>query len=311
VIVGLSTPSQFWERLGSEHAADLDRHGFERVKRVQALRYFNWRWRPGRLAGSEQLRFLLRHAHPSDLRAMLGRPLGASGPEWDDVEWSVGERRAYVLAVRLLWRYASRHGAAAVMALSEPELGAPLPVRLDGRLISQDLANAALEVDAMTRALGGRRPAHILEIGGGYGRTAYALAHTFPDAKYTIVDIEPAASISRWYLGELLPGRVKVISPDEALELPGAAFDLAVSISSLHEMRLDQIAGYLSLVDRVAASGLVYLKQWTSWENPVDGVRVRLDDYPVPERWRPVLHERCPVQTHFTQAAWTVPSGAA
>ena len=87
------------------------------------------------------------------------------------------------------------------MALEEPDLGSPLPVRLGGRLISQDLANSALEVEAITRALGDRRPARILEVGGGYGRSAFALLNKFPDARSTIVDIEPAASIARWYLG--------------------------------------------------------------------------------------------------------------
>ncbi|MEX0663491.1 MAG: putative sugar O-methyltransferase [Acidimicrobiia bacterium] len=303
----LSKPSQFWERLGSEHAAELDRHGFANVKRVQGLRYFNWRWRPGRLAGSEQFSFLLRHARPRDLRAVLRRPLGASDSAWDGVEWSMGERRAYIVAVRLLWRYATRHGDPAVISLAEPELGAPLPVHLDGRLISQDLANAALEVAAMKRALGDRQPGHIVEVGGGYGRSAYGLLHAFPDARYTIVDIEPAASISRWYMNELAPGRVVVISPEQALELDDGAFDLAVSISSLHEMRLDQIDGYLSLFDRVGAGGVVYLKQWTRWDNPVDGVRAEFADYPIPSRWRRLLYERCPVQTHFTQAAWEVP----
>ena len=98
-----------------------------------------------------------------------------------------------------------------------------------------------------------------------------------------------------------------MISPEHALALGAGAFDLALSISSLHEMRLDQIEGYLALFDRVAAGGVVYLKQWEQWDNPVDGVRARFDSYPIPARWHRVLHERCTVQTHFLQAAWEVP----
>jgi putative sugar O-methyltransferase len=305
--VDLSTPSRFWEQLGNEHAVDLERHGFDRAKRVQALRYFNWRWRPRQLAGSEQLRFLVRHARLSDWRAAFSRPLGASGHEWDDVDWTVGERRAYVIAVRLLWRYASRHGDPAIMQLEEPELGAPLPVRLGGRLVSQDLANCALEAVPIISALGDRTPTRIVEVGGGYGRNAFALLHRFPQARYTIVDIEPAASIARWYLGQLVPGRFDVITPEDALALDPEAFDVGLSISSLQEMRPDQIEGYLAMFDRLCAGGVVYLKQWEVWDNPVDGVRVRLADYPVPDRWQRVLHERCPVQTHFLQAAWDVP----
>jgi len=90
-----------------------------------------------------------------------------------------------------------------VTRLPEPALGQPLPVTWRGRLISQDLANTALEVAAIGRALAGRKPRSILELGAGYGRTAYALLSLFPEATYTIVDIEPALTISRWYLSEL------------------------------------------------------------------------------------------------------------
>lgn len=305
--MNLADPSRFWGRLGLDHADALSRQGFEKVKRVQALRYFTWRWRPSQLARSEQLRFLLRHSRVSDWVAALDKPLGATGEEWADLNWSPGERFASVIATRLLWRYASRHGDPLVMALSEPELGKPLPIALGGRLISQDLANAALETGTITRALNGREPERIVEIGGGYGRTAYALLHRFPRATYTIIDIEPAASIARWYLDTLLPGRVEVLDPEAATRLADASFDLGVSISSLQEMRLDQIAGYLALLDRVCRGGTVYLKQWSSWRNPVDDVIAQFDDYPIAPAWRQVLRERCPIQTKFTQAAWALP----
>ena len=306
----LGTPSEFWSRLGADHAAALEREGFEHVKRSQALRYFTWRWRTGRLLASEQLRFLLAHSRPGDWRAALARPLDVSSSAWHGIDWSRGERRAYVIAVRLLWRYAERHGDDAVMALAEPELGDPLPVHLDGRLISQDLANSALEVAAIRRALGTRAPARVIEIGGGYGRSAYALLHRFPEARYTIVDIEPAASISRWYLGQLFPGRVEVIDPESALGLDPASFDLGLSISSLQEMRPDQIRSYLELLDRVAAGGTVYLKQWAEWENPDDHVRIRFSDYPIPAAWRRHFEEPCAVQTRFVHAAWDVPEAS-
>lgn len=304
----LATPSQFWSRLGAEHAEALDAKGLERVKRTQALRYFTWRWGPRRLAGSEQFRFLVRHSHPSDWRAAFQRPLGASGPEWDGVDWSPAERRAYVIAIRLLWRYAARHGDPAVIALAEPELGAPLPVHLDGRLVSQDLANSALEIAAMRRALGEASPRRIIEIGGGYGRSAFALLSRFPQARYTIVDIEPAASISKWYLGQLFPGRFDVITPTDAAALEPGSFDLGLSISSLQEMRPDQVAGYLELLDRVCSGGVTYVKQWAVWKNPVDDVTIRFADYPVPARWGAVFVEKAPVQTGFIEAAWRVPA---
>ena len=172
-------PSRFWSRLGREHAMDLAAYGFENLKRHQALRYFTWRWSWSSVRRSEQLRFLLRHAGLRSLaRAALTRP-DLSGPAWDGVEWSKADRWLYTFAVRALWRYALNHGDREVIALAEPELGNPLPVRLSGRLVSQDLANTALEVGTIRQALGATKPASILEIGAGYGRSAYALLSVF------------------------------------------------------------------------------------------------------------------------------------
>jgi putative sugar O-methyltransferase len=191
--------------------------------------------------------------------------------------------------------------------LEEPILGSPLPVSWRGRLISQDLANTSLEVASLIEALGGRRPRQVLEIGAGYGRSAHALLSIWPQTAYTIIDIEPAITISRWYLTSLFPDRdlrfVNAGERDTTLE----PFDVAISISSLQEMTLLEIGRYFELLDRCAApNAVVYLKQWEGWLNPVDGVRHSMDSYPVPNRWRPVFRRRAPVQTMFDEAAWVV-----
>jgi putative sugar O-methyltransferase len=302
------TPSRFWSKLGAEHERLLAEHGVERVKRTQALRYFTWRWRPHQLRGSEQLRFLLRTMRPADLWAALTTAMPLDDELWDGTGFSRGERRATVIATRLLWAYAERHGAREVLDLPEPELGAPLPIRFRGRLISQDLANSSLEARGIERALEGRTPSRIVEVGGGYGRTAYALLSRYPDATYTIIDIEPARTISAWYLSQLFPPeRLRFLSPEEALELPDGSFDLALSISSLQEMTPEQVADYLALFDRTTSGGTVFLKQWVTWRNPDDEVELRFADYPFPTRWQRTLHETAPVQTRFVQAGWRIP----
>lgn len=300
--------SRFWTKLGAEHAHQLSEHGVDTFKRKQALRYFTWRWRPRAMLRSEQLRFLVRNTSPRTWAAVLGEPIPVDDELWEGSGFSVAERRLTVIATRLIWAYAERHGSPVVLALAEPELGAPLPIRWRGRLISQDLANGALETREIERALGGRSPASIVEIGGGYGRTAYALLSRYPDATYTIVDIEPARTISQWYLSQLFPAqRLCFLAPEQAVSLPGAAFDLAVSISSLQEMTPAQVAGYLALLDRTAAGGTVFLKQWQTWRNPDDDVQLRFADYPVPGGWEELLREPARVQTRFVQAAWRLP----
>lgn len=292
-------PSRFWEQLAYDHRDDLDQHGFSAVKRHQALRYFTWRWRPSAIGRSEQLRFLLRHARPGEIVRAAAPPTRSAA--WAGVSWSFAERYLYSFATRLLWQYAARRGDNTVLRFGEPALGSPLPVHLGKQLVAQDLANTALEIQTLTATLISP-PSHIVEVGAGYGRFAYAMLSKYPAARYTIIDIEPALSISRWYLGSLFDeARVTFLEAGQASKLSPA--DMGVSTSSLQEMTPQQVQAYLELFDdRVA--GTVYLKQWTRWTNPVDSVTLTFDEYPIPARWRLVRKAQAPVQTNFTEAVW-------
>ena len=302
----LARPSKFWEKLAVLHTEQLANAGMERMKRHQANHYFTWRW--GWVPSNEQMQFLLTHTSPLAWVRAAAERVDLSDTAWHDVLWSRSERWNYAVMIRLLWHYARRQDRIDATSLAEPTLGDPLPAYLHGRLISQDLANSVLEANAIARALSGRRPQSILEIGAGYGRTAYVLLNVFPESHYTVVDIEPALSISRWYLSSLFPAdRLSFLSPGELVSLPASAFDLALSISSLQEMLPGQVAAYLSLFDRVGSPGTVYLKQWRRWHNPEDDVTLTFAEYPVPKRWQLIFRDRAPVQTNFDQAAWSVP----
>lgn len=255
------------------------------------------------------MRFLLKESGFFNLVKCALTPARISGDQWAAIPWPKRDRWLYVFANRLLWLYAQRNDAMSVTHLPEPLLGQPIPVTWEGRLISQDLANGALEAAAIGRALAGSSPKSILEVGAGYGRTAYILLNLFPDARYTIVDIEPALSISRWYLTQLFdPERLRFATPDDAETLPRGSHDLALSISSLQEMTPEQVQMYLQLFNTVTEGGQVYLKQWKEWHNPVDDVSLDMDDYPIPERWEQLFKEQAPVQTNFLQAAWHIGS---
>lgn len=305
----LGTPSRFWNKLGAEHTADLELHGFEQAKRHLALRYFSWRWSWAAITRSRQMRFLLANTSPLTwlLCAMASADL--SDQTWKGVEWPRRDRWLYTFAVRLLWEYASSHGNRDVLDLEEPQLGSPLPVHWRGRLVSQDLGNCALEAVAIKRAFVGRpAPRSILEVGAGYGRTAYSMLKLFPECTYTIVDIEPAIRLSKWYLSSLFPSeRLRFLSPEQAFDLPASSIDLAVSISSLQEMTTDQVKGYLDLIDKVADGGVVYLKQWEKWTNPDDGIEMQFDQYPVPGRWIQRFRQSAAVQSNFQEAVWLIP----
>lgn len=304
----LDRPSNLWSNLGALHSHDLNQYGFEEIKRRQALRYFTWRWNFSGIVRSEQMRFLLRHTSPIMWIRCAHRHVDLSDKGWGGVSWMRHDRWLYCFAVRLLWEYSKRRGALSVLELAEPLVGGPLPVYWDGRLISQDLANGALEAEAILRAMDGHAPSSILEVGAGYGRTAYVLMNLFPRATYTIVDIEPAITISRWYLSQLFPGdRLKFLAPSDAEREPPGSFDLALSISSLQEMTPAQVKGYLAMFDRLASGGVVFLKQWRKWHNPDDDITLEFREYPLPSSWHERFIEESPVQTEFEQGAWRVP----
>jgi putative sugar O-methyltransferase len=300
--------SHFWRDLAHEHQELLDQQGFENVKRLHSFRYFNWNWRWRSLHRSEQFRFLIANTSPRMWHEAVTAPMDLADSSWSGAPMSKADRWLYTVAVRLLWLYAGTRDEAGVLDFEEPPVGKPLPVHLRGRLISQDLANTALELSAIARAQGTSRPQGVVEVGAGYGRTAYAVLKLFPETTYNIIDIEPALSISRWYLSQFFAqDRLRFLRPDEVPSLPDGSMSLALSISSLQEMSPAAIRNYLDMFDRITSGGIVYLKQWTEWFNPSDRITVRFDDYPVPSHWLRLFSERAPVQSRFTQAAWRIP----
>lgn len=299
--------SRFWRRLNDEHKRELDRYGLHSVKRVQALRYFTWRWSGKRLFGNDG-RYLLTRTNPFDWMRASMAPIDLDDDAWTPVAWSHVDRWAYAVATRLLWQVALKEGDRAVLALPEPTLGDPFPVQWRGRLISQDLGNTSLEIRSMDEALGGRQPSHVVEVGAGYGRTAYGILGRYPDAAYTVVDIHPAIDISKWYLERLFPHRNLTFIDAEAGVPDLPKFDLAISISSLHEMTPELVNGYLHAFDRAAnPEAIVYIKQWVDWWNPDDRIATSMRNYRLPDTWNRLFERRAKVQRKFGEAAWQAP----
>ncbi|HEX8394654.1 MAG TPA: putative sugar O-methyltransferase [Longimicrobium sp.] len=319
-------PSKFWEYHNDRNRQQLETEGFENLKRTLARNYFTW------LIGREdaQFKFLVRntplHAWPGLLAGALAYVPGTDLP-----------RRAFAsqsLFTRMLWKFAeSRDGEGLLKRLAEPAEGNPLPFRMGGKLISQDLANSVLEYSAMRehfRPAQGTRPV-ICELGAGYGRDAYVFVQAVPGCRYVVVDIPPALEVSQRYLTAVLPDRkvfgfrcferfedvreefeaadIAFLLPHQAAMLPSKSVDLFVNISSLHEMTRDQIQAYVDLIDRLTR-GWFYSKQWWVSHNNSDGVVIRQDEYPIPAHWRQLYLREAPVQTYFFEAMYEVGSAA-
>lgn len=319
-------PSRFWEDFNRKNRDQLSRFGVGNVKRHQALNYFTWAF-----GVEDQLSFLRRNLDSGEvLRALLGGT-GWVSP-WRQVNWGPRARWRYCVFVRMLWEYARSRDRWGILDLEEPTFGNPLPVVSGGRLISQDLANSALEISCMLEAfeqqgVHGRAPSRVIELGAGYGRTAWAWLRRFPGVRYVIVDVPPALLISQEYLSSVLPDRkifpaqpwetydavkgdlesadISFLLPSQALLLPDDFAELFFTISTLGEMTMDQIRLYFDLIDRVTR-GIFYNKQWKVSENTFDELVVREEDYPTPAHWESVYRRTAPVQTRFFESAFWI-----
>ena len=299
----LGVPSKFWREL-SERDRSRMRGSW---KRTVATHYFTWTRTDGapllgfvRLVGPQYL-WLLLHTSPGDwVRALWG--------SWRKPAPEVGWFQSLEINVlaKLAWCYARRTDRDGLTVLTEPPAGDPFDIRVGGRWISQDLANSIVEARSMKEALRGQVPGEIIEIGAGYGRNAFVLLHCFPDAAYTVVDIEPALTLCRGYLTGLFPNRrLTFLSPGEVDSIPARSAGLFLNISSFGEMLPEQVTGYFQLADRVTA-GVFYHKQWKVSKNLRDGVVLRRGDYPVHSRWAEVFNRTAKIQPLFFEAAYRI-----
>jgi putative sugar O-methyltransferase len=313
-------PSKYWEELNRTNLEQLATQGYDTFKRTLALNYFTF------LVSRKdvQLKYLQSHLPAHVLgRCALVSALRGSHP---GLSWK--QSLLYTYLTLLLWEFARRTLPPGSMdGLVEPDEGGPFRVFRGGRCVSQDLANSALEVFAMRNwdltDSGGRI---VLELGAGYGRTAFAYEKlTSSGGRYIIADIPPALYVAEKYLGSQFPGKkifayrpfssyeevradfesseIAFLLPNQLPLLPAKSIDLFVNISSFHEMRMDQIAYYFGEVDRLT-KGFFYFKEWKLSTIPFENVQIRETDYPVSRAWERVYHRECQVQTHFFEALY-------
>jgi putative sugar O-methyltransferase len=302
--MNLDEPSKFWRDLAARDCSQVQGSW----KQTVATHYFTWTRTDGgsllsfaRLVGP-QYAWLLLHTTPVDWIRAFWRSWRKPAPRlssWQSVEINV--------LARLAWAYARRTDRDGLTRLTEPAAGDPFDIQVQGQSISQDLANSIVETRAMKEALQGRDPERIVEVGAGYGRNAFVLLHCFPNATYTVIDIEPALTLCRQYLTGLFPGRsLAFLSPGEVNSIPTRSTGLFLNISSFGEMLPAQVAGYFDLADRVTA-GVFYHKQWKISRNLTDHVVLRRRDYPIPERWSELFNRTAKIQPLFFEAAYRIP----
>lgn len=312
--------STYWSVLCRKNVAQLLDKGYENFKQTVALNYFTWivdRMDP-------QAVFLQNSLPPEDVKLAQKRAAESQPHAFITKKQS----EFYNLLTYLLWNYTEKIVGLEVMArLSEPDEGNPLSVKLAGRNISQDLANSVLEYYSVSQGLPNMQSLKsIIEVGGGYGRTAYAFLRLLPKIRYVLVDIPPALYIAERYIAgqftdrkifryrpfrnfsevadEFNEARIAFLMPDQLSLLPDRSADLFLAIDCLHEMRPEQIKRYYETVNRLSDS--FYQKCWKKTKIPYDDITLTQDDYPFPSNWQNLFFQDCRVQTTYFEAMFNI-----
>ena len=321
-------PSGFWRDLNEKNVRMLEAEGLANFKRTVSQNYFNW-------VITDHKHPLFRHAlrqwslHPNLL------PLRSRIWDMNYLRFTTNNNRVvltklqqhlYRLYVCFVWTIMiqqDRHGLR--HRVKEPEVGNPFRIEYRGQLLSQDLASSIIECNVIADLLKDTLRPRIAEVGAGYGRLAYTHVSTLP-GQYFIFDIPPALGVAQWYLEQAL-GRDRVfrfrhferidevrdeisrasvvlLTPNQVRLFPDDYFDVMLTISTLPEMRQDQVDLYLSEFQRLSR-GHIFIKQFKDWKNPTDGTALTAESYVLGSNWRKSLDRSDPVIPFFFNRVWT------
>lgn len=317
-------PSTFWKMYVQKNIQQLHDEGINNFKNTVNQNYFHW------IGGNlrEQRHALIKNLGVHNFLIVYLKSLLCPQLEYKPKFWKVSQWRKYRMFLEMLYNFAKRHDKLKLLEeLSEPLEGSPFVIKIDGKLVSQDICNSVMEINSACCERFSNNKRHLIELGAGYGRVAYCVMKTFANVKYTIIDIPPALYIAQWYLSKTLPDKkifkfrefkdysqikdefeqsdIAFLLPQQAELLPDKTSDLFINISSLHEMTKQQIAFWFDQIDRLC-NGYFYTKQWIVHENKLDGITVRREDYPVKSSWKEIYNRQCIVQSRFFEALYKI-----
>src|SRR3989344_1049196 len=319
----ICVPSDFWQMLNTVHINKLNVDGFDSFKRSINKAYFNWE-----ISGIflHQLQIFFSEIYRGNIWPIVKSKFidkNFSGRVF--VKFEFLSRLIYKVYVAYLYDYVSRIDRLELLKkISEPLLGEPFLVKYRNRFISQDLCNSVHEFYSITKEINLDKKLEIAEIGAGYGRLTYVFLKALPKTSYCIIDIPPALYISQEYLRRIFPkekiflfrpfknfkeieqefrdARIKFLLPHQIEYLPKNYFDIMINISSLHEMRRDQINNYIKQENRLTR-GFMYLKQWKKARTK-DNNFIEEHEYSIPARWQKIYHHTHPIQNLFFEALY-------
>lgn len=310
--------SNFWIIFNNLHINELLSQGYDTFKYTIAPNYFTWLFPNPSEGLTLQLNFLTKNLSKKEVSHF--KQLAEKMP------LSRNATQEFNTTTFLLWQYAKNQGLEKELAsLSEPQEGSPPAVSFEGRLISQDLANSLLEIDTIRKHAEGDSIRTILEIGAGYGRSAYVWLTLGGIQKYVIVDVPPALYLSQRYLSSQFPQKkvfkyrdfksfsevkdeydgsdLVFLMPWQIEFLPQKSVDLIFSIDALNEMKFDMIKCYFKITDKLAKK-YFYMKCCKEYKSE-EGM-INQGGYPIPVAWKCLVDRQCRVQTKYFESLYDI-----
>ncbi len=320
----LYQPSKFWQKLNKTHINQLSHSGIKNFKRSVNMRYFNWG-----ILGIIRLQLfpvidgLTNLNFKPFFKSYFIKNTSAEGVR----KFNIVNAYIYKAYVTYLYEFVKKVDKFNIFNnIKEPQFGNPFLISYDSRIISQDLCNSVHEFYSIVNNLNSTKRLNIAEIGAGYGRTAYVFLKELPASTYCIIDIPPALYISQYYLSKVFPkehiffykpfsnysnikkefesSRIRFLMPHQIELLPSKSINLFINISSLHEMRVEQIKNYFNQIERLG-TGYIYTKQWLR-SMTTDNNHIKMSQYPIPKTWKVIYQHRHKIQSMFFEALYQI-----
>lgn len=297
--------SKYWWFLAKRNIEQIQNDSFANFKQTVARNYYTWVGKDGEL---------LMSAVFDDLKNWGG----ASGSESIEAReifrlhshFSTKESIDFNINTFLFYLYVYKTYGEHEQILEEPSEGNPPAILINNKLVSQDILNSFLDYKSISQCCDLSLTKCVLELGAGYGRTAYYLLRKHTHLTYIIVDIPPALYIAQRYLTEQFPDKPNVkfsknlsaeelqraindraiifLTPDQLRLVGDKEVDLSIAIDNLHAMSTQQVANYFDEFNRV--STMFYFTYWPGMRIPFDDYSFDSSKWPVKQNWQ-LVHE--------------------
>ena len=305
-------PSRFWLYHLVFNVFQLQIEGIENFKRTVNKNYFGWSAHKDIIAQVETIRKSLEITE-SVTKSKLSKIKNNVNQMEDDL--SDKEWLDYIELLFLLYQFAQTKDSECILRrIEEFSYGNPITIEVEGKRISQDLPNTVIEINTFIPFISDteKKALNIAELGAGFGRVGAVLMQAYENIKYTIIDIPPALYVSQTFLKNEFPEKnifffrnfsdwdevkeefcnadIKFLLPHQIELIPKKFFNLFINISSMHEMKLEQIENWFYQIDR-CTKGTFYCKQYNFHVNNFDKIQITKEDYPIFDNWEIVYDE--------------------